>query len=122
MKKILIAAAIVCLALPQPADAGSYKGQVGKLKAVFEIDWDESDTGAPGDGGIHGFYYYPSRPNQTYLIEGEFGADRKLVLREYTDGTLTAVMILTGAGGKKVRWSGKMKNTDGREFDMWFAE
>jgi hypothetical protein len=99
-----------------PASAERYTGQVGKLKAVFNIEWG-------GDNSVGGTYRYPSRKGEVYTLEGEFAADGKLVLREYTDGTLTAVMMLHATGeGDKVRWSGKMKNTDGREFDMWFGE
>ena len=98
------------------ASAERYTGQVGKLEAVFNIEWG-------GDNSVGGTYRYASRKGGVYTLEGEFAADGKLVLREYTDGTLTAVMMLRGTGeGDKVRWSGRMKNTDGREFDMWFGE
>ena len=99
-----------------PAAAERYAGQVGKLKAVFNIEWG-------GDNSVGGTYRYPSRKGVVYTLEGEFGADGKLVLREYSGGVLTAVMMLRATGdGDKVRWSGKMKNTDGRELEMWFGE
>lgn len=99
-----------------PSVAEEYHGKVGKLDAVFDIEWG-------GDNSVGGIYYYPSRKGVTYTLEGEFGADDKLILREYTEGKITAVMILSHTGGEdNVRWSGKMKNTDGREFDMWFGE
>jgi hypothetical protein len=31
-------------------------------------------------------------------------------------------MLKNTGGGSKVRWSGKMQNTDGREFEVWFGE
>jgi hypothetical protein len=99
-----------------PASAERYAGQVGKLKAVFDIEWG-------GDKSVGGTYRYPSRKGVVYTLDGEFAADGKLVLREYTDGTLTAVMMLRNTSvADKLRWSGTMKNTDGRELDMWFGE
>jgi len=116
MKSKLLLVFITLFAFALPASAERYQGQVGKLKAVFNIEWG-------GDNSVGGTYHYPSRPGVVYTLEGEFGADGKLVLREYTEGVLTAVLMLSNSGsGNKVRWSGKMKNTDGREFNMWFGE
>lgn len=96
--------------------AERYDGQVGKLKAIFNLDW-----GA--DNSLGGTYRYPSRKGVVYRLEGEVTEDGKLVLREYKGTNLTAVLILKDTGGgSKVRWSGTMKNTDGREFEVWFEE
>lgn len=96
--------------------AEEYRGKVGKLDAVFDINWG-------GDDSVEGTYYYPSRQGVIYNLKGEFAADGKLVLREYTNGRLSAVLTLSESGRQDMfRWSGKMKNTDGREFDMWFGE
>ena len=98
------------------AIAERYEGHVGKLKAVFKIEWG-------GDKSVGGTYWYPSRKGVVYTLDGEFGADGKLILREYTGGKLTAVLTLSDAGrGGKIRWSGKMKNTDGREFEVSFGD
>lgn len=105
---------LLCSILPSSAE--EYRGKVGKLDAVFDIDWG-------GDETVAGTYFYPSRKGVIYKLQGEFAADGKLVLREYTNGTVTAVLILSETGGQdSFRWSGKMRNTDGREFDMWFGE
>lgn len=96
--------------------AEEYRGKVGKLDAVFDIDWG-------GDETVSGSYYYPSRKGVIYTLQGEFAANGKLVFREYTNGTVTAILTLSESGRQDTfRWSGKMKNTDGREFDMWFGE
>lgn len=106
---------IVCL-LPTTLRADRYDGQVGKLKAIFNLDWG-------GDNSVGGTYRYPSRKGVVYRLEGEVTEDGKLVLREYTGTNLTAVLMLKDTGGgSKVRWSGKMQNTDGREFEVWFGE
>jgi hypothetical protein len=116
MKQLISLVLLFFLVSSKTAIAEIYQGQVGKLKAEFDIEWG-------GDNSVGGTYYYLSKPGKTYTLEGEFGADGKLVLREYTDGTLTAVLFLSDAGGgRKVRWAGKMKNTDGREFTTWFGE
>lgn len=99
-----------------PLHAERYDGQVGKLKAIFNLDWG-------GDNSVGGTYRYPSRKGIVYRLEGEVTEDGKLVLREYTGTNLTAVLMLKDTGGgSKVRWSGKMQNTDGREFEVWFGE
>jgi len=96
--------------------AEEYRGKVGKLDAVFDIDWG-------GDETVSGSYYYPSRKAVIYILRGEFADNGKLVLREYTNGTVTAILTLSESGRQDIfRWSGKMRNTDGREFDMWFGE
>jgi len=73
------------------AKAEEYRGKVGKLEAVFNIDWG-------GDETVEGTYHYPSRPGVIYDLKGEFAADGKLVLREYTNGRLTAVLTLAESG------------------------
>jgi hypothetical protein len=106
---------IVCL-LPTTLRADRYDGQVGKLKAIFQLEWG-------GDNSVGGTYRYPSRKGVVYRLEGEVTEDGKLVLREYTGTNLTAVLMLKDTGGgSKVRWSGKMQNTDGREFEVWFGQ
>jgi len=116
MKRLITLAILFFLVPCESSMAEIYHGQVGKLKAVFDIEWG-------GDNSVGGVYHYPSKPGVTYTLEGEFGADGKLVLREYTHGTLTAVLFLSDeGGGRKIRWAGKMKNTDGRELNMWFGE
>lgn len=111
-----IALLVIACVLPQPLHAERYGGQVGKLKANFNLDWG-------GDNSVGGTYRYPSRKGVVYLLEGEVTEDGKLVLREYTGTNLTAVLILKDTGGgNRVRWSGTMKNTDGREFEVWFSE
>ena len=64
-----------------------YGGAVGKLAAIFFIEW--TGTGNP----VEGYYYYPSRGKEkTYKLKGSNPKQGVLVLQEYTpdaSGVLT---------------------------------
>ena len=97
------------------AFATDYRGAVGKLEAVFSLDWHY-------DGSVSGVYSHPSRPGVSYTLEGSNPADGELYLEEYTGNTLSARCYLS----KRVRngaivWSGEMRNTDGRVLPMYFS-
>lgn len=108
----LASAALMLTIVSTAADAGEYRGKVGKLPAVFSLDWS-------ADGTVTGTYSHPSRPGKTYRLQGNNAEAGKLYLEEYTGQTLTARCHLTkklteGA----VVWSGEMRNTDGRVLAM----
>lgn len=97
------------------AFAADYRGSVGKLEAVFSLEWHD-------DGSVSGLYSHPSRPGVRYSLEGSNPAEGELYLEEYTGNTLSARCYLS----KSVRngvivWSGEMRNTDGRVLPMQFA-
>lgn len=97
------------------ATAGDYSGNVGKLDAVFSIEWHD-------DGTVSGTYYYPSRTGVTYSLRGNNHTEGKLYLEEYTNGTLTARCYLSKElSGSAIVWKGEMQNTDGRRLPMAFA-
>jgi hypothetical protein len=96
---------------------------VGKLQAVFHIEWDTT----PGNT-FQGFYYYPPRGRErTYRLDGKFTTDGGLVLREFTrkaDGTeeLSATCyLIKRSSGERAIFEGTMENTDGRKLPMSFS-
>ena len=99
-----------------------YGGKVGKLDAIFFIEW--TGTGNP----IDGYYYYPSRGREKkYFLKGSNPKEGVLMLREYSvddNGKLSksATCRLTKRLTKnRVVWEGKMNNTDGRVLEMNFS-
>jgi hypothetical protein len=98
-----------------------YGGKVGKLEAVFFIEW--AGVGNP----VEGHYYYPSRGKETrYKLKGSNPKDGVLLLEELTkkDGiwklSATCRLAKRAAEGRVV-WEGTMNNTDGRELEMSFS-
>ena len=99
-----------------------YGGNVGRLEAVFFIEWS-------GDGNlIDGSYYYPARnPEVRYKLKGSNPQDGVLLLNEFTPKgggsyKLTAKCRLTKqVTGSRIVWKGQMSNTDGRKFPMRFS-
>ena len=101
----------------------AYGGKVGKLDAIFLIEWD----GEPNTT-LSGFYYYPSRGRKLkYRLTGTNPKPRVLVLQEFTptaDGgeVLSANCRLSKRiSGDRIVWEGTMKNTDGRVLPMSFS-
>jgi hypothetical protein len=101
----------------------AYGGKVGKLDALFLIEWD----GEPNNT-VNGFYYYPSRGRELkYRLAGTNPKSGVLVLQEFTPTAnggevLSASCRLTKrVSGGRVIWEGTMNNTDGRVLPMWFA-
>ncbi len=99
-----------------------YGGKVGKLEAVFFIEW--TGVGNP----IEGHYYYLSRgKDKGYRLKGTNPKVGVIVLEEYTpkgDGTsrLTANCRLTKRVTKgRIIWEGQMNNTDGRQLKISFS-
>jgi hypothetical protein len=95
--------------------AADYVGKVGKLEAVFSLEWHE-------DGSVSGAYGYPAKPTTIYGLAGSNPAEGELYLEEYTGETLTArcylkKIVTDGA----IVWSGEMHNSDGRVLPMAFA-
>lgn len=95
-----------------PAGGNSYRGEVGGLAAVYQLQWHD-------DGTVSGSYHYPARPGVVYTLKGNNRTKGKLYLEEYTNGALSARCDLTKSlTGDRVVWSGVMRNTDGRQFQM----
>jgi len=100
----------------------AYGGKVGKLDAIFLIEWD----GEPNTT-LSGFYYYPSRGRKLkYRLTGT-NPKPGVLLQEFTptaDGgeVLSANCRLSKRiSGDRIVWEGTMKNTDGRVLPMSFS-
>lgn len=114
MARFLFAFILLAFGLP-PAGAADYTGKVGKLEAVFSLDWHE-------DGSVSGVYRYPSRPGTSYSLQGSNPSEGELHLEEYSDGVLTARCHLRkSVTNGVILWRGEMRNTDGRRFPMELA-
>jgi hypothetical protein len=101
----------------------AYGGKVGKLDAVFLIEWD----GEPNNA-LQGYYYYPSRGrDRMYRLTGIDPKPGVLLLQEYSQTpsggeVLSANCRLTKRETKdRIIWEGQMENTDGRAFPMSFS-
>jgi hypothetical protein len=100
-----------------------FGGKVGKLDAVFFIEWDEY----PGNT-LDGRYYYPSRGrDRMYRLAGKLPKPDVLLLEEFTpkaggSETPSATCRLTKrVSGDRIIWEGTMRNADGRELPMSFS-
>ena len=101
----------------------AYGGNVGKLDAIFLIEWDVEPNNT-----LNGFYFYPSRGRELqYRLTGTNPKPGVLVLQEFTPTAnggevLSATCRLTKrVSGDRVIWEGKMNNTDGRVLPMSFS-
>lgn len=100
-----------------------FNGKVGKLDAVFMIEWDDSPNST-----LHGHYYYPSRGrDRMYRLVGNIPEPDVLILQEFTPKsgggeTMSSTCRLTKRldGGRTV-WEGTMRNTDGRVLPISFS-
>lgn len=97
-----------------------YGGTVGKLEAIFHIEW-------AGDE-VFGWYYYPTRGrDKRYALQGTNPKEGVITLQEFTPspgGTAehTASCRLTKTVSKtRITWKGQMNNTDGRVLPMQFS-
>lgn len=98
-----------------PIEAADYQGKIGKLEAVFSLEWHD-------DGSVTGAYGHPAKPGTIYSLEGNNPAEGELYLEEYTGDTLTARCYLRKVVTDGViLWRGEMRNTDGRILPMEFA-
>lgn len=96
-----------------------FGGSVGKLKAIFILDWF-------GLGEVNGKYYHPSRGrDRHYVVKGQNPEQGLLLLTEYTPkpgGKLvkSATFRLTEKPRQAGRfvWQGTARNTDGRVFQV----
>lgn len=107
---------LVALAACRGSVGGAeYHGSVGRLAAVFEIEF--------GDGGrVSGSYHYPDRPGVVYRLSGTNPEEGRIVLREFTGDRETARCDLQKTvTDSEIVWSGRMFNADGREFPMRLA-
>ena len=100
-----------------------FGGKVGKLDAIFIIEWDTT----PGNT-LQGSYYNPARGrDRMYRLSGKFVNDRTLILQEFTPqkgggDELSATCRLTKrVTADRIIWEGTMNNTDGRKLDMMFS-
>ena len=99
-----------------------YGGNVGKLQAIFFIEW--TGTG----NAIEGYYYYPSKGRaKTYKLKGTNPKQGVITLQEFTpkeDGSYehsASCRLTKKVSGSRITWSGTMNNTDGRTFPMKFS-
>ena len=92
-----------------------YVGSVGRLKAVFSLDW-------AANGTVSGVYCNPTRDaSMIYTLIGDNPREGFIRLREYTHSNLTARLELRKSLTPGwIIWSGKMHNTDGRVLDVTF--
>jgi len=99
-----------------------YGGNVGKLQAIFFIEW--AGTG----NAVEGYYYYPSRGRaKTYKLKGTNPKEGVITLQEFTpkeDGNYehsASCRLTKKVSASRITWEGKMNNTDGRTFPMRFS-
>lgn len=100
-----------------------YGGKVGKLDAIFFIEWD----GEPGST-LQGLYYYPSRGrDRLYLLTGTNPKPGVLLLQEFTPTAgggevhSASCRLTKRVSGDRIIWEGTMNNTDGRVLPMSFS-
>jgi hypothetical protein len=98
-----------------------YGGSVGKLEAVFILEWDDDN------GIVSGYYYYPSRGRaRTYRLEGTNPKPGVLMLREFTtthsggEELSANCRLVKRVTEDRIVWEGQMHNTDGRSLKMNF--
>lgn len=97
------------------AGSTEYQGNVGRLAAVFDLEFRES-------GEVTGSYRYPDRPGVVYRLTGTNPEPGQLFLREFTGNRETARCVLQKRMAEtEIIWSGRMINADGREFAMEFS-
>ena len=101
----------------------AYWGKVGKLDAVFLIEWD----GEPNNV-LQGYYYYPSRGrDRMYRLTGTNPKPGVLLLQEYSPKpsggeVLSANCRLSKRETKdRIIWEGRIENAEGRVFPIWFS-
>jgi hypothetical protein len=99
-----------------------YAGAVGKLDAVFFLEWDERSE------MVSGYYYYPARGrSRTYRLEGTNPNPGLLLLREYSTAEGGGEKLSANCRLEKrvtvdrIIWKGQMHNTDGRTLGMSFS-
>ena len=99
-----------------------YGGKVGKLEAVFFIEW--AGVGNP----VEGQYYYPDRGRaKMYVLKGSNPKNGVLLLDEFTrnaNGVLKKSAICRLAKkltATRIVWEGTMTNLDGRQLSMSFS-
>ena len=99
-----------------------YGGNVGKLQAIFFIEW--TGTG----NSVEGYYYYPSKGRaKTYKLKGTNPKQGVITLQEFTpkeDGRYehsASCRLTKKVSDSRITWTGTMNNTDGRTFPMKFS-
>jgi hypothetical protein len=90
----------------------SFNGHVGKLDAIYELNW-------YSDGTIEGIHNYPSRTYSQYTLKGIDLGNGNIELTEYTGSNISASCNLTLEGKC---YTGQMNNTDGRQLNMTMCE
>ena len=91
-----------------PTGHQEHHGMVGKFHATYSLDWQPS-------GVLSGTYFFAEQPTNTYRLTGAVAPDGELHLLEFTRGRQSARCTLQR---QEAGYSGRMYNTDGREFDM----
>jgi len=98
----------------QGAETRRYSGFTGRVKAVFDLTWND-------DGTVEGTYSCPGRSTKVYALRGDNNSAGKLRLDEFTDGSLSArVMLEKEATAQGITWEGWMHNVDGRKINVSF--
>jgi hypothetical protein len=99
---------------PSPTQTAtkSLTGNVGKLKAIYNLTWNQ-------DGTIHGTYRYPKRPDTRYTLTGKDLGNGNIQLTEYTGNAISATCNLSLQGNCYV---GQMNNTNGKTLKMTMCQ
>ena len=87
----------------------SFRGNVGKLKANFELTFDLTNN------KVEGSYNYPDRKGITYRLTGTYTSSG-MELTERTGNEVTASCSLQTTNDNC--YAGSMNNTNGRQFEM----
>ncbi len=103
------------ISLSYAQNTQTYTGVVGRSSQIqVTLFWGSNDT-------VTGSYFYTNNPQVLYTLQGTNYATGKLDINEIDGtGTKTANIKLskTTTSDGSIVWSGKMYNTDGREFPI----
>jgi hypothetical protein len=113
----VLSAALLMWCLASFAQTNStYEGKTDSLNAEFVLHW------SGGGDRVTGYYHTNDDPTQHYRLVGHNYHDGRLILKEYDQGQVTAVIRLRKTvRGNQIRWSGRMYNTDGRRIPVSFT-
>ncbi len=92
----------------------TFAGNVGSWQAYFDLTFNYTDN------SVSGSYFYPNRPDVSYVLKGNFNLE-SLTLFEYTEGVISAECTLIKTNYEEC-YKGIMENADGRNFDMKFCK
>ncbi len=89
-----------------------YQGTIGDYKAVFTLEWDETDS-------IIGSYYYARNHDEVYFIKGTNPQEGKIQLNGYqADKKISEMRLNKWLSDSSICWEGKMRNKSGIFMDV----